>query len=101
MGFFTNSSSTSLNELVRLVTYSIYTYLSETLTLEITGPGGWPRTVGHDLKFESPGGNDAGSSFSASRRDATRRMSATELVCASPSQQRLRRSSVAAALRAP
>ena len=31
---------------------------------------------------------------------ATRRMSATELVCASPSQQRLRRSSVAAALRA-
>jgi len=67
---------------------------------KITGPGGWPRTVGHDLKFESPGGNDAGSSFSASRRDATRRMSATELVCASPSQQRLRRSSVAAALRA-
>ena len=67
----------------------------------IAGPGGWPRTVGHDLKFESPGGNDAGSSFSASRRDATRRMSATELVCASPSQQRLRRSSVAAALRAP
>ena len=33
--------------------------------------------------------------------DATRRMSATELVCAAPSQQRLRRSSVAAALRAP
>ena len=33
--------------------------------------------------------------------DATRRMSATELVCASPSQQRLRRSSVAAALHAP
>ena len=29
-----------------------------------------------------------------------RRMSATELVCAAPSQQRLRRSSVAAALRA-
>ena len=57
------------------------------------GPGGWPRTVGHELKFESPGGNDAGSSFSASRRDATRRMSATELVCAAPSQQRLRRSS--------
>ena len=44
--------------------------------------------------------NDAGSSFSASRRDATRRMSVTELVCAAPSQQRLRRSSVAAALRA-
>ena len=41
------------------------------------------------------------SSFCASRpRDATRRMSATELVCAAPSQQRLRRSSVAAALRA-
>ena len=39
------------------------------------------------------------SSFCASRpRDATRRMSATELVCAAPSQQRLRRSSVAAAL---
>ena len=38
--------------------------------------------------------------FSASRRDATRRMSATELVCAAPSQQRLRRSSVAAGLRA-
>jgi len=56
--------------------------------------------VGHDVKFESTGGNDAGSSFSASRRDATRRMSATELVCASPSQQRLRRSSVEAALRA-
>ena len=56
--------------------------------------------MGHDLKFESTGGNDAGSSFSASRRDATRRMSATELVCAAPSQQRLRRSSVAAALRA-
>ena len=38
-------------------------------------------------------------SFCASRpRDATRRMSATELVCAAPSQQRLRRSSVAAAL---
>ena len=37
------------------------------------------------------------SSFCASRpRDATRRMSATELVCAAPSQQRLRRSSVAA-----
>ena len=68
--------------------------------IQITGPGGWPRTVGHELKFESPGGNDAGSSFSASRRDATRRMSAAELVCASPSQQRLRRSSVAAALRA-
>ena len=65
------------------------------------GARGWPRTVGHELKFESPGGNDAGSSFSASRREATRRMSATELVCASPSQQRLRRSSVAAALRAP
>jgi len=32
--------------------------------------------------------------------DATRRMSATELVCASPSQQRLRHSSVVAALRA-
>jgi len=44
--------------------------------------------------------NDAGSSFSASHRDATRRMSATELVCAAPAQQRLRRSSVAAALRA-
>ena len=39
------------------------------------------------------------SSFSASRpRDATRRMSATELVCAAPSQQRLRRSSVGVAL---
>ena len=39
------------------------------------------------------------SSFCASHpRDATRRMSATELVCAAPSQQRLRRSSVAAAL---
>ena len=39
------------------------------------------------------------SSFCASRpRDATRRMSATELVCAAPPQQRLRRSSVAAAL---
>jgi hypothetical protein len=40
-------------------------------------------------------------SFCVSRpRDATRRMSATELVCAAPSQQRLRRSSssVAAAL---
>ena len=37
--------------------------------------------------------NDAGSSFSASHRDATRRMSATELVCAAPAQQRLRRSS--------
>ena len=36
--------------------------------------------------------------FYASRRDATRRMSATELVCAAPSQQRLRRCSVAAAL---
>jgi hypothetical protein len=36
-------------------------------------------------------------SFCSSRpRDATRRMSATELVCAAPSQQRLRRSSVAA-----
>ena len=36
------------------------------------------------------------SSFCASSpRDATRRMSATELVCAAPSQQRLRRSSVA------
>ena len=34
----------------------------------------------------------------SARRDATRRMSATELVCAAPSQQRLRRSSVAAAL---
>ena len=34
------------------------------------------------------------------RVDATRRMSAMELVCAAPSQQRLRRSSVAAALRA-
>ena len=31
----------------------------------------------------------------SARRDATRRMSATELVCASPSQQRLRRSSAA------
>ena len=30
----------------------------------------------------------------SARRDATRRMSATELVCAAPSQQRLRRSSV-------
>ena len=50
------------------------------------GGGLGARTVGHELKFESPGGNDAGSSFSASRRDATRRMSATELVCASPSQ---------------
>ena len=39
------------------------------------------------------------SSFCASRlRDATRRMSATELVCAVPSQQRLRRSSVGVAL---
>jgi len=64
------------------------------------GVGLGARTVGHELKFESPGGNDAGSSFSASRRDATRRMSAMELVCASPSQQRRRRSSVAAALRA-
>jgi len=36
----------------------------------------------------------------SARRDATRRMSATELVCAAPSQQRLRRSAVAAALRA-
>ena len=36
----------------------------------------------------------ASSSFCVSRpRDATRRMSATELVCAAPSQQRLRRSS--------
>ena len=36
----------------------------------------------------------------SARRDATRRMSVTELVYAAPSQQRLRRSSVAAALRA-
>ena len=57
--------------------------------------------MGHELKFESPGGNDAGSSFSASRRDATRRMSATELVCASPSQQRLRRSSDSVAAPSP
>ena len=42
----------------------------------ITGPGGCPR-------------NDAGSSFCASRLNATRRMSTTELVCAVPSQQRL------------
>ena len=38
--------------------------------------------MGHDLKFESTINrreNDAGSSFSASRRDATCRMSATEL----------------------
>ena len=41
--------------------------------LSITGPGGWPRTMGHDLKFESTEReNDAGLSFSASRRDATR-----------------------------
>ena len=39
------------------------------------------------------------SSFCASLpRDATRRMSTTELVCAAPSRQRLRRSSIAAAL---
>ena len=39
------------------------------------------------------------SSFYASRpRDSTRRMSATELICATPSQQRLRLNSVAAAL---
>ena len=39
------------------------------------------------------------SSFYASRsRDATRRMSTTELICTAPSQQRLRRSSIAAAL---
>jgi len=37
-------------------------------------------------------------SFCASRLDVTRRMSATELVCAARSQQRLRRSSVGVAL---
>ena len=40
----------------------------------------------------------ASSSCASHLSDATRRMSATELVCAAPSQQRLRRSSVAAAL---
>jgi len=62
--------------------------------------------VGHDLKFESPGGNDAGSSFSASRRDADAQNERDgaglrcSVTAATPSQQRLRRSSVAAALRA-
>ena len=37
----------------------------------------------------------------SARRDATRRMSATELVCAAPSQQRLRRSSDSVAAPAP
>ena len=41
------------------------------------------------MKFKST----RGTSFSASRLDATRRMSATELVRAAPSQQRLHRSS--------
>ena len=42
------------------------------------------------------------SSFCASRlSDATRRMSATELVCAAPSQQQLRRSSSSVAAAAP
>jgi len=54
--------------------------------------------VGHDLKFESTGGKMMLAPHSA-RRDATRRMSATELVCAAPSQQRLRRSSDPSQLR--
>ena len=40
----------------------------------ITGPGGWPRTVGHDfdLKFESTGGKTMLAPHSA-RRVETRR----------------------------
>ena len=38
----------------------------------ITGPGGWPRTVGHDLKFESTGGKMMLAPHSA-RRVETRR----------------------------
>ena len=62
----------------------------------------WLRTVSHDpLNLNQHGAKRMlASSFCASRpRDATRRMSATELVCAAPSQQRcaqhqLRRSSI-------
>ena len=42
------------------------------LIFQITGPGGWPRTVGHDLKFESTGGKMMLAPHSA-RRVETRR----------------------------
>jgi len=121
----------------------------------ITGPGGWPRTVGHDLKFESTGGKmmlaphsarrvetrraewarrswsallrHSSDSVAAATPSQLRRSSAARSIssvaaasarrdaqnerewaglrisvaAATPSQQRLRRSSVAAALRAP
>ena len=41
-------------------------------TIRITGPGGWPRTVGQDLKFESTGGKMMLAPHSA-RRVETRR----------------------------
>ena len=66
----------------------MYTYL---IYIVLRGQGGglglWATTIG--IK-STRGEMNAG--------DATCRMSATELVCAAPSQQRLRRSSVAAAL---
>ena len=34
---------------------TVYTMLLCYPGVLITGPGGWPRTVGHDLKFESTG----------------------------------------------
>ena len=46
-------------------------YISNSIN-DITGPGGWPRTVGHDLKFESTGGKMMLAPHSA-RRVETRR----------------------------
>ena len=54
--------------------FSIYNLLSvfNNSNIPITGPGGWPRTVGHDLKFESTGGKMMLAPHSA-RRVETRR----------------------------
>ena len=63
------------------------------IILRVASLGLWATT----LKLKStPGKMNAGLIILRVALDATRRMSATELVCAAPSQQRLRRSSIAA-----
>ena len=64
-----------------------------TYCTRITGPGGWPRTVGHEFKLNHPGGMML-APHSARRRDAQNERDGAGLrisvAAATPSAQRLR-----------
>ena len=50
-----HSSKRRRRKTILSVTRFSVLYCVTLVYLLITGPGGWPRTVGHDLKFESTG----------------------------------------------